>query len=267
MEQKEQVTHDVLLSNYNAALESYERAKTRAQLAKHAAKTAEGSKTDIEIARLVYEKAKSKRKKRKLDVKIAKLLLRASMRAIGGLDKKFELVENVEVATEAPKKRGPKPKGANAENTAGEKTKKPGRPRVKATEEPEVETVVETVVEVAEEVVAEGKTRRPRRSSEELKAELEEKEAQAKADLSRGDDFRIIEGIGLKAAVMLHDNGVLTFADLAATPAENIKPWLGKMRMNVVNPASWAQQAQLVVENKHEELRELQTQLKAGRFA
>jgi predicted flap endonuclease-1-like 5' DNA nuclease len=101
--------------------------------------------------------------------------------------------------------------------------------------------------------------KRPRRTAEEIAAQ----EKAANENL-KGADFRIIEGIGLRATQILHDAGVLTYQQLAAANTEDLTKMMKAVRFNFAQPASWPQQAQLVIENRHDELKALQAELKGG---
>ena len=104
--------------------------------------------------------------------------------------------------------------------------------------------------------------------TEKLVAEeiVEEKPKKAKK-VAEGDDLKIIEGVGPKIADLLINAGIITFADLAATPAEKIQEILdaagSKFAMH--DPTTWAQQAELARDGKMDELKELQDKLNAGK--
>jgi large subunit ribosomal protein L15 len=104
------------------------------------------------------------------------------------------------------------------------------------------------VVAVSKEVVAEAKPKKAKKVSE-------------------GDDLKLIEGVGPKIADLLINAGIVTFADLAATPAEKVREILdaagSKFAMH--NPTTWASQAELARDGKWDELKELQDKLNAGK--
>ena len=81
------------------------------------------------------------------------------------------------------------------------------------------------------------------------------------------DDLRKIEGIGPKISGLLHDAGILTFAQLAASEPEQIKQILTDAgpRYQLANPASWPEQAKLAADGDWDGLQELQDRLTAGR--
>lgn len=101
-------------------------------------------------------------------------------------------------------------------------------------------------------------------AAEEVEAEAKPAKAKKKAE---GDDLKLIEGIGPKIADLLINEGIVSFADLAATPAEKVKEILdaagSKFAMH--DPTTWAEQAELARDGKWDELKELQDKLNAGR--
>lgn len=120
-------------------------------------------------------------------------------------------------------------------------------------------------------------TRRSRRSGTSKKAETtaatpEVKEAAATTEnvaaaVEAGDDLTKIEGVGPKIAEVLHAAGIVTFADLTAKSAEEVKEILDAAdgSFNLADPATWAQQAQLAADGKWDELQALQDELKGGK--
>lgn len=83
------------------------------------------------------------------------------------------------------------------------------------------------------------------------------------------DDLKIIEGIGPKIADLLAQNGVTTFAALAATPAAKLREMLlaAGQRFAVSDPTTWPEQAELAAKGDMDALKALQAQLKGGRKA
>uniref|UniRef100_UPI003752C1C5 50S ribosomal protein L21 n=1 Tax=Flavobacterium sp. TaxID=239 RepID=UPI003752C1C5 len=96
-----------------------------------------------------------------------------------------------------------------------------------------------------------------------------EKIAEVKAPKAakKGDDLKIIEGIGPKAAEVLVAAGIDTFAKLAKTKAEKINEILDAAEAKVqhLDPTTWAQQAQLAADGKMDELKKLQDELNGGK--
>jgi large subunit ribosomal protein L21 len=88
-----------------------------------------------------------------------------------------------------------------------------------------------------------------------------------KAKAAKGDDLKIIEGIGPKAAEVLVAAGIDTFAKLAKTKAEKVKEILDAAEAKVqhLDPTTWAQQAQLAADGKMDELKKLQDELNGGK--
>ncbi|NHM00660.1 50S ribosomal protein L21 [Flavobacterium difficile] len=88
-----------------------------------------------------------------------------------------------------------------------------------------------------------------------------------KAKAAKGDDLKIIEGIGPKAAEVLVAAGIDTFAKLAATAAADVNAILDAAEAKVqhLDPTTWAQQAQLAADGKMDELKKLQDELNGGK--
>jgi large subunit ribosomal protein L21 len=99
------------------------------------------------------------------------------------------------------------------------------------------------------------------------------KKATAKSEVPKakaapkGDDLKLIEGVGPKAAEALVEAGIATFAKLAATPAEKVKEVLdaSDSKLSHLDPTTWAQQAQLAADGKMDELKKLQDELNGGK--
>ena len=113
---------------------------------------------------------------------------------------------------------------------------------------PVVKVNVAVVEEETEEVIAEAKPKKAKKVAE-------------------GDDLKLIEGVGPKIADLLINAGVLTFADLAATPAEKVKEILeaAGSKYTMHDPTTWAAQAELARDGKFDELKELQDKLNGGK--
>ena len=88
-----------------------------------------------------------------------------------------------------------------------------------------------------------------------------------KAKAAKGDDLKIIEGIGPNAAEVLVAAGIDTFAKLAATAAADVNAILDAAEAKVqhLDPTTWAQQAQLAADGKMDELKKLQDELNGGK--
>jgi len=111
--------------------------------------------------------------------------------------------------------------------------------------------------------------KKTRRSGGKKKAEgdAEATTATPKTKKAKGDDLKLIEGIGPKIAETLTAVGVVSFADLAASTPEKIKEILdaAEGNFNAADATTWPEQAQLAADGKMEELKELQDKLKGGR--
>ncbi|CAM3877540.1 50S ribosomal protein L21 [Flavobacterium branchiophilum] len=83
----------------------------------------------------------------------------------------------------------------------------------------------------------------------------------------KGDDLKLIEGIGPKAAEALVLAGIDTFAKLATTSAEDVKAILdaSTSKLSHLDPTTWAQQSQLAADGKMDELKKLQDELNGGK--
>ena len=126
---------------------------------------------------------------------------------------------------------------------------------------------------VIESIVATGsKKAAPAKKEAAPKAEalvetVAEVKAPKAAKAAKGDDLKIIEGIGPKAAEALVEAGIATFAKLAATSAATVKTILegSTSKLSHLDPTTWAQQAQLAADGKMDELKKLQDELNGGK--
>ncbi|MDX1914698.1 MAG: hypothetical protein SFU55_03870 [Methylophilus sp.] len=84
--------------------------------------------------------------------------------------------------------------------------------------------------------------------------------------IKNANDLTIIEGIGPKINELFKENGVNTFAELAAQTVPQMRAILDKggSRFRIANPETWAQQSALAAENKWAELKKLQGELSGG---
>lgn len=123
-----------------------------------------------------------------------------------------------------------------------------------------VEAPVETVEAPVEkiEVVEEVKV-------QEEKPEPVEEQVEAKASATP-DDLTKIEGIGPKAAEALNGKGIVTFAELAATSAEQVKEILTDASSTLahLDPTSWPKQAKMAADGQWDELKAWQDEVKGG---
>jgi large subunit ribosomal protein L27 len=81
------------------------------------------------------------------------------------------------------------------------------------------------------------------------------------------DDLKKIEGIGPKIEQLLHDKGILTFAILAITSAEDVKAILTEAgpRYTIHDPGTWGKQAEMAAAGKWDELKAWQKELDGGK--
>ncbi len=117
-----------------------------------------------------------------------------------------------------------------------------------------------------------GKTPRSANDEPDMAAAAEKidikpkKESKKKMDaIGSNNNLIIIEGIGQKVNQYLEAAGITSFAQLAMSNFEILKDILVANRLQFLDPTSWPQQAQLVVEGKMDELKVLQEQLKGGK--
>ena len=79
------------------------------------------------------------------------------------------------------------------------------------------------------------------------------------------DDLTIIEGIGPKVAEVLGEAGILTFAQLAETNADDIQKILNEAGLNMMDATSWPAQAKLAADDDMDGLKKMQDKLSGGR--
>lgn len=82
---------------------------------------------------------------------------------------------------------------------------------------------------------------------------------------ARPDDLKSLEGIGPKVAKLLNENGIHTFAQLAAADATKLKGVLEAAGYAYMDPQGWIEQADLAAKGDTEGLKKLQDTLKGGR--
>ncbi|RPE00261.1 hypothetical protein EGM88_01930 [Aureibaculum marinum] len=87
-----------------------------------------------------------------------------------------------------------------------------------------------------------------------------------KADDSVKDDLTKIEGIGPKIKGLLNDDGIWSFKQLSESTVEKLQKILDDAgpRYRVHNPKTWADQAKLAAQDKWDELKKWQNELKGG---
>jgi large subunit ribosomal protein L20 len=91
--------------------------------------------------------------------------------------------------------------------------------------------------------------------------------APAATKAGKGDDLKIIEGIGPKIAEILNAAGINSFRELADTSADRVREILAAAgdRYKMHDPSSWALQSRLAAEGKMDALKTLQNELNGGR--
>ena len=84
---------------------------------------------------------------------------------------------------------------------------------------------------------------------------------------AKGDDLKLIEGVGPKIAEVLTAAGVASFQDLANTDAGKLREILDAAGSQFAShdPTTWPQQAELAAAGKMDELKALQDELQGGR--
>ncbi|MCA0234241.1 MAG: hypothetical protein LCH91_27545 [Bacteroidetes bacterium] len=82
------------------------------------------------------------------------------------------------------------------------------------------------------------------------------------------DDLKIVEGIGPKIEGLLNNEGIFTFAQLAATAPERIKEILEAAgpRFQMHDPTTWPTQSAMARDGKWDELKTWQEELNKGRL-
>jgi predicted flap endonuclease-1-like 5' DNA nuclease len=78
------------------------------------------------------------------------------------------------------------------------------------------------------------------------------------------DDLTSVKGIGPKIAKLLAQNGITTYAGLAATPASSLRAILREAGTSYAyhDPANWPEQARLIAEGRLDELEMLQSEMR-----
>lgn len=83
---------------------------------------------------------------------------------------------------------------------------------------------------------------------------------------SKKDDLKVVEGIGPKIEELFNKAGILSFEQLANTPATKLKEILeaAGSRFQMHDPTTWPAQSKLADEGKWEELKKWQDELNKG---
>jgi large subunit ribosomal protein L21 len=81
------------------------------------------------------------------------------------------------------------------------------------------------------------------------------------------DVLKKLEGIGPKVEGVLNDAGFNTYAQLAKADVENLREILATAKLQMMDPSSWAEQAELAAKGDWDALDKLQDELQGGRHA
>jgi large subunit ribosomal protein L27 len=87
------------------------------------------------------------------------------------------------------------------------------------------------------------------------------------AKVPKADDLKKVEGIGPKIEQLMHEAGIVTFADLAAVSVETLKGILeaAGSRYAMHDPTTWAQQAGMAANGEWAALKTWQDELNGGK--
>jgi large subunit ribosomal protein L21 len=99
------------------------------------------------------------------------------------------------------------------------------------------------------------------------KAEKAPKATRAAEVQVEADDLVKIEGIGPRVAKVLKAAGIVTFAQLAESKADDIQKILTADGLRMMNPEGWIEQAKLAAQGDWKAFEELQKKLVGGRAA
>jgi predicted flap endonuclease-1-like 5' DNA nuclease len=182
-------------------------------------------------------------------------------------EKKAAAPKTEKVQKVAVPKAPAKPKVAKkAAAPKAEKVQKVAVP--KAPTKPKVEKKAATPkVEKVQKVAVPKAPAKPKAEKKAAAPKAEKVAAAPKAVASTKDDLKRIEGIGPKIEELLNAANILTFKDLAATKADNVKTILegGGKRFQMHDPTSWASQSQLAATGKWDDLKKMQDELNGGK--
>lgn len=303
---KQKISHyELLIRACDKTKAEFERILTKEASTKHFWKTASSdlSKSEKKILKLEYQKAKLRRKAKKMSVEISELRLKAWAKTHDIDDKIYVLSDNGQSADnpsvgndDASKKLSKKekakrfvtiviaPEPKNMGKTEKEKPveaavvepKKRGKvAKPKPIEEAIVEPKkrgkvakpkpVETVAAVEEAPKKSGKAAKPKPvATTEPKRQMGRPKA-GKAAVEAPQDLTLLEGIGAKVKEILGDSGISTFAQLAAAKEEDVRNILLAKKFRFGNPATMIEQAKLAAAGKMAELEALKAELKGGK--
>ena len=92
-----------------------------------------------------------------------------------------------------------------------------------------------------------------------------EPEPEPEPESEEPDDLKKIEGVGPKVAGLLNENGILTFAQLAEADVDKLNEMLEAASLQMMDPATWPEQAKLAAGGDWDALQKLQDELSGGR--
>ena len=219
------------------------------------------AETAVEAAEAPAPKKRGRQPKPKVEVEVAEVAEAAASKKTRQRKEKVEAI--VDTAAETVAEPAAEPAAETVVDTAPKRRGRQAKAAVEAEVEEGVAGVSARAMEVADEAAPQSREKRPRRSREEI---AEEKTAQAEAAKAalKGDDFKVIEGVGPKVTAILHDSGIFSYQDLAEKSYDELKALMMANRQYLVKPHNWAKQAQLAADGKMEELEALKAALKAG---
>lgn len=119
----------------------------------------------------------------------------------------------------------------------------------------------EKLVQTAEDV----KTVEKKTETKEVKKTVKKETVKKEKKSSKGDDLTKIEGIGPKIASVFVENKIDTFAKLAKADVKKLEGILEENKLSQHEPKTWPKQAKLAVDEKWDELKELQEKLDGGK--
>ncbi len=79
------------------------------------------------------------------------------------------------------------------------------------------------------------------------------------------DILKKLEGIGPKVESILNEAGISTYAELAKTEEAKLREILADAKLQMMNPSSWAEQAEIADKGDWDALEKLQDELQGGR--
>lgn len=97
--------------------------------------------------------------------------------------------------------------------------------------------------------------------------EVYKQPAAAEVAPAKPDDLTKLEGIGPKVKALLKEHGITTFAQLAATDVSRLSEILDAAKLQMMDPATWPEQARLLAAGDLDGFKALTDKLKGGREA